>query len=147
MKLANDLDKLGRFEEADAVDEIIQAMAAEEADIDEAPMDLTEEEPEAVIPPALPAVPEVPAISDERANMLAELERLKKENETIKLQKLRKQPSGGIKISPKGGISVYGLGKWPVTLYRDQWVRLLDMKEKILQYITENEKLLKAKPQ
>jgi hypothetical protein len=75
-------------------------------------------------------------------NLKAELERLKQENE-----RLKKRMSRGvtIKISEKGGVSVYGLGRFPVTLYKEQWLRLLDMSEEIRSFIKENEGQLKSK--
>ena len=75
-------------------------------------------------------------------NLKAELERLKQENE-----RLKKRMSRGvtIKISEKGGVSVYGLGRFPVTLYKEQWLRLLDMAEEVRAFIKENEGQLKSK--
>jgi hypothetical protein len=75
-------------------------------------------------------------------NLKAELERLKQENE-----RLKKRMSRGvtIKISEKGGVSVYGLGRFPVTLYKEQWLRLLDMAEEVRSFIKENEGQLKSK--
>ncbi len=72
----------------------------------------------------------------------AELERLKAENET-----LRKGGAKGttLKVSDKGGVSVYGLGRFPVTLYKEQWLKLLDMAEQIRAFIQENEPRLKVK--
>ena len=72
----------------------------------------------------------------------AELERLKAENERLKSQKGR---TSGLKVSEKGGVSVYGLGRFPVTLYKEQWVKLLDMGDEIRAFIKENESRLKAK--
>ncbi len=56
--------------------------------------------------------------------MKAELERLRKENEALK-----KGASAGLrmKVSEKGGVSVYGLGRFPVTLYKEQWKKLLEL--------------------
>ena len=48
-------------------------------------------------------------------------------------------------VSQKGGVSVYGLGRFPVTLYKEQWLRLLDKKEEILDFIKENDAQLKTK--
>jgi hypothetical protein len=48
-------------------------------------------------------------------------------------------------VSPKGGISVYGMGKYPVTLYKEQWLRLLNMSDEIRAFIAENEGKLKTK--
>ena len=71
-----------------------------------------------------------------------ELERLRAENE-----RLKKRSSRGVtmKVSEKGGLSVYGLGRFPVTLYKEQWVRLLDMADDIKTFIRENEASLKSK--
>ncbi len=75
-------------------------------------------------------------------NLQAELERLRKENELLK-----KGTSKGVslKVSEKGGVSVYGLGRFPITLYKEQWLTLLDMEETIRQFITANEGALKTK--
>jgi hypothetical protein len=48
-------------------------------------------------------------------------------------------------VSEKGGVSVYGLGRFPVTLYKEQWTKLLSMADEILGFIKENEPKLKAK--
>jgi len=72
----------------------------------------------------------------------AELERLKAENEALKAKSSR---SVSLKVSEKGGVSVYGLGRFPVTLYKEQWVKLLDMADDIRAFIKENEARLKTK--
>ena len=79
-------------------------------------------------------------MSDE--DLRAELERLKRENEALK-----KGASKGVslKVSEKGGLSVYGLGRFPVTLYKEQWLKLLDMSEEIRSFIRDNNSALKAK--
>ena len=71
-----------------------------------------------------------------------ELERLRAENE-----RLKKGSSKGIslKVSEKGGVSVYGLGRFPVTLYKEQWKKLLDMSDDIRNFIDANESQLKSK--
>lgn len=79
-------------------------------------------------------------MSDE--DLKAELERLKAENEQLKNQRGR---SVGLKVSEKGGVSVYGLGRFPVTLYKEQWAKLLGMADEIRAFITENEAKLKTK--
>jgi len=48
-------------------------------------------------------------------------------------------------VSEKGGLSVYGLGRFPVTLYKEQWKRLLDFTNEIRTFLQENDHLLKAK--
>ncbi len=50
-----------------------------------------------------------------------------------------------LKVSQKGGVSVYGLGRFPVTLYKEQWEKLLDMSDDIRAFILENEPQLKTK--
>lgn len=81
-------------------------------------------------------------MSDE--DLKAELARLKAENEQLKSQRGR---SVGLKVSEKGGVSVYGLGRFPVTLYKEQWAKLLDMADEIRTFIKENDARLKAKEQ
>jgi hypothetical protein len=72
----------------------------------------------------------------------AELERLRREN-----AELKKGASGGarMKVSEKGAVSVYGMGRFPVTLYKEQWLTLLNMSDEIRAFIEENEGRLKAK--
>jgi hypothetical protein len=75
-------------------------------------------------------------------DLKAEIERLKAENEKLK------KPSRGtmsLKVSEKGGLSVYGLGRFPVTLYREQWEKLLGMSDQIREFIQENDATLKKK--
>jgi hypothetical protein len=75
-------------------------------------------------------------------DLRAELERLKAENERLKSQRTR---SGSLKVSEKGGVSVYGLGRFPVTLYKEQWAKLLGMADEIRDFIKQHEAELKAK--
>lgn len=75
-------------------------------------------------------------------DMKAELERLRAENERLKQRGSR---AVSIKVSEKGGVSVYGLGRFPVTLYKEQWTKLLDMADDLRAFIKENESKLKAK--
>jgi hypothetical protein len=72
----------------------------------------------------------------------AELERLRAENEMLKKPE-RRQLS--LKVSEKGGLSLYGLGRFPVTLYREQWEKLLGMTDSIRQFIADNDGQLKKK--
>jgi len=72
----------------------------------------------------------------------AELERLRAENERLKN---RSTKGVSLRVSEKGGVSVYGLGRFPVTLYKEQWARLLDTADDIRNFIAENEPKLKAK--
>ena len=75
-------------------------------------------------------------------DLKAELERLRVENERLKNRQTR---GVSLKVSEKGGVSVYGLGRFPVTLYKEQWTRLLDMADYIRAFIKENDAKLKAK--
>ncbi|MGA2269950.1 MAG: hypothetical protein ABSH44_15885 [Bryobacteraceae bacterium] len=72
----------------------------------------------------------------------AEVERLRAEVEALK-RPARGQMS--LKVSEKGALSVYGLGRFPVTLYREQWEKLLAMADQIRRFISENDHLLKKK--
>jgi hypothetical protein len=71
-----------------------------------------------------------------------ELERLRKENEALK-----KGASSNVrmKVSEKGAVSIYGMGRFPVTLYKEQWLKLLDMSAEIRAFIAANEAQLKKK--
>jgi hypothetical protein len=71
-----------------------------------------------------------------------EVARLRAENEALKA---RVQQGGQLRVSDKGGVSVYGLGRFPVTLYKEQWLRLLDRADEIRAFIREHEGELKSK--
>ena len=77
-------------------------------------------------------------------DLKAELDRLRTENERLKAT-TRSRGSMTFKVSEKGGLSVYGLGRFPVTLYKEQWVKLLDMAEDIRAFLKENDAKLKTK--
>jgi hypothetical protein len=72
----------------------------------------------------------------------AELERLRAENEALKRSGRGKL---SMKVSEKGALSVYGMGRFPVTLYKEQWLRLLTMADDIKAFIETNNERLKAK--
>jgi hypothetical protein len=72
----------------------------------------------------------------------AELEKLKAENAALKTRGSR---GVSLKVSEKGGLSVYGLGRFPVTLYQEQWLKLLEMADEIRAFINENAAKLKKK--
>ncbi len=77
-------------------------------------------------------------------DMQKELERLRAENAALKIQK----PSKGVlsmKVSEKGALSVYGMGRFPVTLYKEQWLKLLAIADEIKDFIDQNDAGLKTK--
>jgi hypothetical protein len=71
----------------------------------------------------------------------AELERLRAENERLRRGGARQ----ALRVSDKGGVSVYGLGRFPVTLYKEQWQKLLAMADEIRAFIVEHDAQLKSK--
>jgi hypothetical protein len=73
-----------------------------------------------------------------------ELERLRAENEALRSQK-RTAGTLAFKVSDKGAVSVYGLGRFPVTLYQEQWDKLLAQTEELRRFINENRERLKKK--
>ena len=75
-------------------------------------------------------------------DMQAELERLRAENELLKKSGRSKL---AMKVSEKGALSVYGMGRFPVTLYKEQWLKLLEMSEEIKAFIATNNDSLKTK--
>jgi hypothetical protein len=78
---------------------------------------------------------------EKMARLEAENERLRSEMEQRRGGQLR------LKVSEKGALSVYGLGRFPVTLYKQQWMRLLEQADDIKAFLKENDHLLKGKPQ
>ena len=77
-------------------------------------------------------------------DLKAEVERLKAENAALKGSK----PPRGVltmKVSEKGALSIYGMGRFPVTLYKEQWLKLLDISDDIKQFISDNDSRLKTK--
>ena len=76
-------------------------------------------------------------------DLAKELERLRAENAALKARPARGAVS--LKVSEKGGVSVYGLGRFPVTLYKEQWEKLLAMADDIRAFIKEHDAELKAK--
>ena len=78
----------------------------------------------------------------ESDDMKAELEKLRAENEAMKKTSAR---GLSMRVSEKGGLSVYGLGRFPVTLYQEQWLKLLDLAPEIRAFIDANADRLKTK--
>jgi hypothetical protein len=77
-------------------------------------------------------------------DLKAEIERLKAENQKLKTSK----PERGtltMKVSEKGALSIYGMGRFPVTLYKEQWNKLLSIADDIKQFIEDNDQHLKTK--
>jgi hypothetical protein len=79
-------------------------------------------------------------MSDEE--LRAELERLRAENDQLKNKGVR---GLSLKVSEKGGLSLYGVGRFPVTLYKEQWRKILGMAGEIEEFIRKNESSLKSK--
>lgn len=75
-------------------------------------------------------------------DLQAELERLRAENERLKKSGRSKL---AMKVSEKGALSVYGMGRFPVTLYKEQWLKLLAMADDIKTFIEANDASLKSK--
>jgi hypothetical protein len=77
-----------------------------------------------------------------QSDMESELERLRAEN-----AQLKNKDKGGIslKVSEKGAVSLYGMGRFPVTLYKEQWLRILASAQEIEAFIRENDSKLKSK--
>jgi hypothetical protein len=74
----------------------------------------------------------------------AEIQRLRAENESLKNKKTT-EGTLSMKVSEKGALSIYGMGRFPVTLYKEQWLKLLGIADQIKKYIEENNSRLKTK--
>lgn len=74
-----------------------------------------------------------------REELLARIAELEKQSGS--------RPRGSLefRVGEKGGVSVYGLGRFPVTLYYEQWIRLLDVADKLRTFLEENKSRLKLK--
>jgi len=75
-------------------------------------------------------------------DLQAELVKLRAENESLKKAGAR---GISLKVSQKGAVSLYGMGRFPVTLYKEQWIKILDMSDVIRAFIADNDSALKAK--
>jgi hypothetical protein len=81
-----------------------------------------------------------------QAEMIREIQLLKAENEALKARAEARKPSVlTCKVSVKGAVSLYGLSRYPVTLYASQWQKLLQKKDEILAYIEANKSYLSSK--
>ena len=74
-----------------------------------------------------------------REELLARIAELEKQSGS------RKKGDLDFRVGEKGGVSVYGLGRFPVTLYYEQWIRLLDVADKLREFLEENKSRLKLK--
>ncbi len=79
-------------------------------------------------------------MSDE--DLKAEIERLRAENDQLKNKTVR---GLSLKVSEKGAVSLYGIGRFPVTLYKEQWAKILGMASDIEAFLRDNDHLLKKK--
>lgn len=98
-------------------------------------------------PVAAPAKPEAPKVEAQAVDEEAELKALKIELAQAKAELQRAQTKGGtsIKVSTKGCVSVYGLGRFPVSFYKSQWEKLFSMKDAIESFIEQHKDLLPEK--
>lgn len=78
----------------------------------------------------------------EEQDLQAELERLRAENEALKSSSRK---SVHLKVSQKGAVSLYGIRRFPVTFYADEWDTILGMNDDIREFIQENQAELKKK--
>ncbi len=81
--------------------------------------------------------------ADDLETLKAELERVKAENEALKKQRAPRAIS--FKVSAKGAVSVYGLGRFPVTLYKEQWLKLLDLAGDLRKFMSAHDSELKTR--
>ena len=82
---------------------------------------------------------------DNSQDVNEELEKLRKENEILRARAAAQSRPLSMKVSEKGALSIYGMGRFPVTLYKEQWLRLLSVSEDIKKFIKENDAVLRAK--
>ena len=74
-------------------------------------------------------------------------EELKARLEQLEKQGPKRTGALEFRVGEKGGVSVYGLGRFPVTLYYEQWIRLLDLSDQLRQFLEDNKAKLKLKDQ
>ncbi len=99
--------------------------------------------PAPIAVPTQAAAPIVDGATPEQSAMQAEIARLQAENAALRTS--AKSQTLSLRISDKGGVSVYGLGKFPITLYKEQWRKLLALATYILEFIDAHEGQLKSK--
>jgi hypothetical protein len=81
-------------------------------------------------------------VAEQDEDLHAELERLRAENEALKSHPSREMR---LKVSEKGAVSLYGIRRFPITFYADEWERIFDMVENVREFIREHEGSLKRK--
>ncbi len=81
--------------------------------------------------------------NESKPGLMREIEKLSAENQQLRTQLSVSKPD--LRVSPKGGLSVYGLGRFPVTLYKEQWLRLLGAENQIRSFIRDNAAKLSVK--
>ena len=99
--------------------------------------------PAPIVDPTQTAAPIVDVPTPEQSAMQAEIARLQAENAALRTS--AKSQTLSLRVSDKGGVSVYGLGKFPITLYLEQWEKLLALADHIREFIKVNRHLLKTK--
>jgi hypothetical protein len=77
-------------------------------------------------------------------DLKSEVERLRAENEALKTKNTGRGTLS-MKVSEKGALSVYGMGRFPVTLYKEQWIKLLSIADEIKKFVADNDSKLKTK--
>ena len=81
-------------------------------------------------------------MSEQEEDLRAELERLRAENEALRSRSTRETR---LKVSEKGAVSLYGIRRFPITFYADEWERIFDMVGEVRAFIRKNEDSLKRK--
>ena len=79
------------------------------------------------------------------AELKAAYEAALAENAQLKAIAAARAPKKTLKVSEKGAVSLYGLGRFPVTFYKEQWIKILDMADEIRAFIKANDSKLRAK--
>lgn len=88
-------------------------------------------------------LPDLSKPDHEALSLQAQIEKLKAENAALRAS--RPQPGVSFKVTEKGGVSVYGLGRFPVTLYRGQWEKLMANVDRLKAFIDANANRLSVK--